>query len=446
MALGMLVVGSWVEAQIRQGVTTNSAVSAASFLSGFVTPLAQELRESDTLTIGPVLALDEVLRNPNMAERVVSVRLWKPDGIVAYSDDLSLVGQRIEPSPDLVEAAKGNVIANFSRDGVVDHVTQSTPGRPLLEIYSPIRAQWTGEVIAIVEFYEDASSLAEVLDQARLNSWLIVGAVGMVMVLALLGIVHSGTILIGRQKRSLEEALEENLALLRRVERASGRSAELTEQQLRRVSADLHDGPAQLVSLAALRVGALSLASDDPKVQGDVLVVTKALADAMQDIRDICKGLSLPEIETQSLEEIVGAVVGSHEARSGTKVQVTLFGQAGQLGGQALGGQGELAPYLKICLYRFLQEGLNNAIRHAGGVDQAVMVAMNEKNELVAEVRNGFGAPEPETGEKGKNEAGIGLIGLRERVEALGGRFSFQVLKEQGAVLHMAIPLGSEKQ
>lgn len=444
MALGMLVVGSWVEGQIRQGVTTNSAVSAASFLSGFVTPLAQELAESDTLTIGPVLALDEVLRNPKMQERVVSVRLWKPGGIIAYSDDLALVGKRIEPSADLVAAAKGEVVANFSRDGVVDHVTQSTPGRPLLEIYSPIRAQWTGEVIAIVEFYEDASGLAEVLDQARLNSWLIVGAVGMVMILALLGIVHSGTILIGRQKRSLEEALEENLALLRRVERASGRSAELTEQQLRRVSADLHDGPAQLVSLAALRVGSLSLGRDDPRVQGDVLVVTKALADAMQDIRDICKGLSLPEIETQSLEEIVGAVVDSHEARSGTKVQVTLFGQAGQLG-----GQGELAPYLKICLYRFLQEGLNNAFRHAGGIDQIVMVAMNDRNELVAEVRNGFGAPEmtlqPETGEKGKNGAGIGLIGLRERVEALGGRFSFQVLKEQGAILHMAVPIGSEK-
>ncbi len=425
---GMFLVGNWVEEQIKRGVTANAAVSTALLLDSFITPLAQELQNTDTLTIGPVLALDELLKNSSFADKVVGLRLWKPDGTVAYSDDLSLVGEKFEVSESLKQASAGNVVSEFSVTGLLDNVKRPEGARPLLEIYSPIRAQWSGEVIAVIEIYEDATELAKTVSEARRNTWLVVASITVSMVLVLLTIVDAGSELIGRQRQSLEKALSANKALLRRVERASGRSAELTEQQLRRVSADLHDGPAQLVSLAALRMGSLSLSRDDKKAEEEVAIISGALADAMQDIRDICNGLSLPEIENQGLVQIVNAVVGSHEARTQSRVEVQLEG-----------AEAMLAPHVKICLYRFLQEGLNNAYRHAKGQNPRIIVEVDENGLLSASVQNGLNGADGEVRENPKRGPGIGLRGLRERVEALGGSFAFSQSEAEGAKLQMQV-------
>ncbi len=436
MLASMAVMGSWVEDQIERGVTTNASVTTALFLDSFVSPLTQELKDSQTLSIGPVLALDEVLGTPEILKRVFSVKLWKPDGIVAYSNDLSLVGEKFELSEGLQTALEGKVYSNFMAAGAQVPLQGVAPDYPVLEIYSPIREPWTGEIIAVMEFYEDATGLAQSLKTARRQSWLMVGVTTVVMALALLGIVHSGTVLIERQRRSLQKALDENSALLRRIERASGRSAEMTERQLRRVSADLHDGPAQLVSLAALRIGSLSLKKDDEKTRSEVEAISSALAEAMADIRSICKGLSLPEIEKQSLSEIIKAVVGSHEAHSGTGVKVSLPGP-----------EVEMEPHVKICIYRFVQEGLNNAFRHGKGQDQRVVAELNQGGQLRVSVYNNFEKVNQGKGIGGMpdgpdNSGGLGLVGLRERVEALGGKFSFQCSDNKEARLQMVVNLG----
>ncbi len=436
MLASMAVMGAWLEDQIERGVTANASVTTAMFLDSFISPLTQELKDNQTLSIGPVLALDEVLGSPEILKRVFSVKLWKPDGTVAYSNNLSLVGEKFELSKGLQTALQGKVYSTFMAKGAQVPLQGVASDYPVLEIYSPIREPWTGEIIAVMEFYEDATSLAQSLLVARQQSWLMVGVTTVVMTLALLGIVHSGTVLIERQRRSLQTALDENSALLRRIERASGRSAEMTERQLRRVSADLHDGPAQLVSLAALRIGSLNLKEDDQKTLGEVEAISSALAEAIADIRSICKGLSLPEIEKQSLSEIIKAVVGSHEAHTGTSVEVSVPRL-----------EMDLEPHVKICIYRFVQEGLNNAFRHGKGQNQRVVAGLNEAGQLRVGVYNGFEKVNQDKSIAGnpdgqENSGGLGLIGLRERVEALGGEFSFETSAEKEACLQMVVNLG----
>jgi len=435
MLASMAVMGTWVEDQIERGVTTNASVTTALFLDSFISPLTQELKNSETLSIGPVLALDEVLGKPDILKRVFSVKLWKPDGVVAYSNDLKLVGEKFPLSTGLKTALGGQVYSDFKENGADIPLQGVAPGHPVLEIYSPIREPWTGEIIAVMEFYEDATGLAKTIQGARQQSWLMVAATTLVMALVLVGIVHSGTVLIERQRRSLQKALDENSTLLKRIERASGRSAELTEQQLRRVSADLHDGPAQLISLAALRIGSLTLKHNDKKTRGEVEAISSALSEAMGDIRAICKGLSLPEIEKQSLSEIIKSVVGSHEAHSSTNVAL-----------QLPTGDIELEPHVKICIYRFVQEGLNNAFRHGAGRGQRVVAELSGNNQLQVSVYNDI-APEKQKTDLDENSktpqgSGLGLIGLRERVEALGGNFSFTSSAEKGACLQMSVNLG----
>ena len=80
----------------------------------------------------------------------------------------------------------------------------------------------------------------------------------------LFGIVARGSRTIEVQRAMQEQRMDElwrlnaqNNALRERVQRASSRAAELNERYLRRIGAELHDGPAQLLALASLRLGAL---------------------------------------------------------------------------------------------------------------------------------------------------------------------------------------------
>jgi len=443
MVTGMLVIGFWVAEEIERGVTVNAGISSALYMDTYVAPLAADLRDNDTLSIGPVLALDEVFLAPLIVERLLAVQIWKPDGTVVYADDLAITGQNMDPSPGLIAAAKGEVYSEYFARGELSEIHGNPVDVPVLEIYSPIRLPWSDEVVAVLEFYENASSVEHTLSAARTRSWLVVGASTLAMTLALLGIVHSGSILIQKQRGELEKGARENAALARRVEKASGRSAELSEQHLRRVSADLHDGPAQLVSLAALRIGGLPLAKNDEKTKMEVVNISKALGDAMLEIREICRGLSLPEIENQSLGEIMLDVTNSHTARTSTDIDLDI---------EEI--EVDLEPHEKICIYRFFQEGLNNAFRHGEGKGQRVEVSRLDEGRIMFVVFNDFENSEASYPSKGNNEhanpehiksehMGIGLSGLAERVEALGGEFSFECSAEEGARLQMILNIKS---
>jgi signal transduction histidine kinase len=96
----------------------------------------------------------------------------------------------------------------------------------------------------------------------------------------------------------------------------------------------------------------------------------------------------------------------------------------------------EPGPSEKISIYRFVQEGLNNAYRHGKGRDQAVKAAM-KGGKLFVEVLDGGPGFDPVRSE------GLGLAGLRERIESIGGQFE-TVSGPQGT--RLVITLSIEEQ
>ncbi len=82
---------------------------------------------------------------------------------------------------------------------------------------------------------------------------------------------------------------------------------------------------------------------------------------------------------------------------------------------------GGFAAPERICIYRFVQEALNNAWRHAGGVAQSVAQRI-EAGQLVVEVSDEGSGFDPAAA----RPEGLGLAGLRERVESLGGAFAIR--------------------
>jgi len=410
----MLVVGAWVTSQIRDGVIRNSAATTALYVDSVIAPLLPDLRKSEELSESVKQALDETLGQGALGKRLVSFRLWRRDGTVLYAKDATLIGRRFDLTDNLRSAFQGNVTAQFDTFDE-DEVKEQAAGVPLLEIYNPVREPWSGEVVAVTEFFEVATDFKATLASALLSSWLIVAGTTLTAFLLLSSIVlrASRTIddqrgALRRQVSELQDLVTQNSALRQRVQRASRRATALNERYLRRIGADLHDGPAQLVALAALRM-------DSPVFSGDghwgenrsteVAMIRKTLEDAMREIRGICTGLVLPQIETAAATDILRLAVDEHERRTGTSVALTLPRHLPELG-----------PSEKISIYRFVQEGLNNAYRHGRAKDQTVRAGM-KNGRLFVEVSDGGPGFDPVRAE------GLGLAGLRERVESIGGQF-----------------------
>jgi signal transduction histidine kinase len=167
-----------------------------------------------------------------------------------------------------------------------------------VEVYSPIRQALSGRVIAVAEFYENASELADTLASARRQSWAVVAGVAGMIGAALFGIVYRGNTVIENQKRALQARIvevqrisEESRQLRARAERASSKLTELNESFLIRISAELHDGPAQLVGLAALRLDSIGKASRKEDRLRELQIIDSALSEAISDIRNIRNGL-----------------------------------------------------------------------------------------------------------------------------------------------------------
>ncbi|MBT9244457.1 ATP-binding protein [Gemmobacter fulvus] len=438
MLVAMLITGQWMAARIEQVVVRNWANATALYMESFISPLSQDLAASDDLSPLAHKALDEVFTSTALGARVKSYKIWKDGGLVVDASDHSLLGRRFAVDGDLARAWKGEVAASFADLHEAENAAEAALGVPLLEIYSPIREVWSGRIIGVVEFYELATGLEADLWEAKRRSWATVAAVLLAIGAVLWGIVLKGSRTIEsqraamqRQLRDLSDLSRHNMALRLRVQGAAARSAEMHDQALRQVGADLHDGPAQLLGFAALRLDGLRPAVAAVR-QAELTEVAGAVSDAIREIRAISRGVSLPDIAARNPCDIVAGLAEAHRARTGTEVAVTCDADS----------LPPLAAPVKTCLYRFVQEGLNNAWRHAQGQGQQVRLG-TEAGALVLRVLDsgpGFAPAKAETGaEPDGGGSGLGLAGLRDRVEALGGSFETINRPEGGAEVRMVL-------
>ncbi len=436
VAIVMITLGRWASARIESSVIRNTAASAALYMDRFVEPYVQDLTSARTLSDASQAALSEIIKTAGFRQHVIKVKIWRRDGTIVYSNDQHLIGMRLPVSESLDKAFSGAVAPEFNDFGDDENADERVLSKPLLEIYAPIRAAQSDEIIAVAEFYQTADELAEELAKVRRESMLMVGGLSLLMLGGLIGIVARGNRTIVTQQAVLNDriaelsvSLAQNVELRKRINDANRRASESNERFLRRVSAELHDGPVQLVSLALLRLdGIRPLAPADDCHANDTLeIVRSVLQDAMSEIRDISRGLALPEIETLSLSETLELAVTNHERRTGTQVDLIVP--------ESLP---DIPASIKTCAYRFVQEGLNNAFRHANGLGQRVAIAWDGRSLSfeVADSGPGFAG-------KGQlwQKSGMGLAGLRDRIESLGGSMIADSAEGQGARLHASFSL-----
>jgi signal transduction histidine kinase len=405
-AIATIIIGLHVTEQIAQTVTRNAAATTALYVDSIIAPVLPDLTRETKLDESIERTLDETLGQGALGKRLVSFRLWRKDGLILYSNDKKLMGRVVPPGENRKRAFDGELVAKFDEVDDPESDAERAVGEPLLEIYNPILQPWSGQVVAVTEFYERAGELERSLTRARFRSWVVVITVTAGFFLILSAIVLRGS-------RTIERQLQENLDLTLRVKRGSQRAVAFNERFLRRVGADLHDGPAQLMAYAALRMDSEQILSDDSNRatrEEEVATIKESLDEAIRDIRIICRGLILPHIETLSVSEAARRAVEHYQSRTDASVDSAI---------EPLNYEVPVA--VKICVYRFIQEGLNNGWRHADGKGQRVEMKRlcSEITVIVQDAGQGFKA-------ENASFIGLGLSGLRERVENLGGKFQIK--------------------
>lgn len=442
LIVGMAGIGLWIGNEIKNGVIHRTGATTALYVDSFVAPILQELGSTGTLSPQRHEQLDKLLQDTSMGQQIVTFRVWDPTGKVVFSTDDAAVGKTFPISEGLAQAILGQVSSEISQLEAEENVAQRVIRSELLETYSPVRLSGTNRVIAVAEFYQTVDALNQEIAAAQRRSWLVVGAVTLFIYLLLAGFVRRASDTIEQQQATLNdqisrltELLAQNKELHERVRRAAGSVATLNERFLRRIGSELHDGPAQDVGLVLLKLDALIGRWERSQAASgfveELTGIQSSLQHAQKEIRAISTGLSLPQLAELSLPETVIRAVRAHERRSGRRVKLDVA----PLPEQA-------ALPVKITVYRVLQESLNNSYRHAGGANQQIRAFM-DGDLLALEVSDdgpGF-VPQPSATFNGH----LGLAGMRERVESLGGTFSVKSEIGKGTQVTARLALRAEE-
>jgi signal transduction histidine kinase len=186
----------------------------------------------------------------------------------------------------------------------------------------------------------------------------------------------------------------------------------------RRIERDLHDGVQQrLVSLAlGLRVAASGIPEGLDEVEEELAQVASGFSAVMDDLREISRGIH-PAILA---EGGLGPALKTLARRSPIPVDVDV-----QVEGRL--------PDRLVAAYYSVSEMLTNAAKHAQASVVHVGVTTRAGSLCVSIRDDGIGGADP-TG-------GSGLVGLRDRVEALGGALSLRSARGEGTVLDIELPL-----
>jgi two-component system, LuxR family, response regulator FixJ len=198
------------------------------------------------------------------------------------------------------------------------------------------------------------------------------------------------------------------------------------ERDWRLLCCDLHDGAAQYVSAALLRLQAVEAQHEIPAEARPHLCMAGTLLDiALRDIREIIAGRSPACCTQPGIIPSIKRLVQELAETSGIKVEFV----------DSLGRK-KLPLPLGTAVYRILQECLNNAIRHSGS-DRVRVEIVGAPGALRLEVRDWGDGFDPDT----VTVEHRGLRGIRERAELLGGRASFKTRPGGGTLVAVELPL-----
>src|SRR5882672_121810 len=229
-----------------------------------------------------------------------------------------------------------------------------------------------------------------------------------------------------RMAEVLEQSREENRSLARR-------NLAIQEDERRALAHELHDELGQ--SISAIKAVAVSIGQARPEPSAEVGAAARTIADISSHVYSVVRGMMrrlrpvlLDELGlVRALQDLVD---GWNERHAETFCRLETHGSLGSLG-----------DAVNITVYRVVQECLTNVGKHAGASEVAVGIERASGGDervrmTISDNGAGFDAASV--------PRGLGLLGMRERVDALRGTFELDTGAGRGVTITIELPLAAE--
>ena len=217
----------------------------------------------------------------------------------------------------------------------------------------------------------------------------------------------------------LREAHDELQALHRQAEEAA------VNRERNRLAREIHDSVAHYLTVVNLQLEAVEkLGHDQPeRAVSEARRARRLTVECLQEVRRSVAALRSATLEELSLAGALKKLTDDFAESTGMAVRLEVEAPEEEL---------SLPPDARLALYRAAQEGLTNVQRHARASMARVVLTRENGNVELAVEDDGVGP--------GKSDGGFGIVGLRERVELLGGKLGFAAAPAGGSRLAVTLP------
>jgi signal transduction histidine kinase len=244
--------------------------------------------------------------------------------------------------------------------------------------------------------------------------------------------VQERTVDLKKAMRNCRLELEERVRAEEDIRSLSQQLFSVIEEERKRLARDLHDEFGQALTTLHLNVEALqnSLPEEfkDQKAQCDQII--RMTEQQCNNIRNIASELRPDMLDHLGFIPTLEWYVEDFGQRNG-ELRIDF---------QTVGVKNRPAPEVEITLYRILQEGLNNIIKHAKAKQIDVLLTYSHPKLIFTIKDDGVGFEQIQASpQKQDGKQGIGLIGMRERVAAVGGAIDIRSGRGKGTVIRVEV-------
>lgn len=216
-----------------------------------------------------------------------------------------------------------------------------------------------------------------------------------------------------------------------RLQHLAGRLLMLQDEEQQRVAAELHDGLGQNLAIIRNRaVIGLRDHTNQEQAREQLEEIAATATASIAEVREISHNLRPYELDRLGLVVAIESMI----ERVSDSTAIKLSANLDRI-------EGLLSPEAETSVYRIVQEGLNNVIKHSKATAARIEIRKDGNQLAIAVEDNGEGIPLPATEENGNKARGFGLVGIAERVRVLGGSLAVDSGPSRGTAINIRLEL-----
>ena len=357
-----------------------------------------------------IAAVDRIVQERVLGERVVRVKIWSRDGHVLYSDEPRLIGSRYPLDDAKLDVLRtGRTRAELSDLTGPENRFEQGQGS-LYEVYLPVRAP-DGTPL-LFETYQRTSSVAS----TGRRIWMPFAA----LLLASLGLLWLVQVpLAWRLDRKLRRTQRAREALL-------VHAVEASTDERRRIAAELHDGPVQDLAGLSYSLSAAAQMEASPTALETLDRAAAGTRDSMRQLRSLLVEIHPPNLRASGLQAAMADLLAPLQAR-GIDTELTVEPGIG------------LDEEAERLVYRAAAEALRNVQRHAEATRVRVAVTTGGRHVRLEVTDDGRGFA-PGERERRREEGHVGLSLLEELAARAGGGLDIRSAPDEGTTFRLELP------